>query len=35
MGGLKLKNVIVQTTFEALWKRLGKIIEKLGRLGEL
>jgi hypothetical protein len=30
-----LKNVVVLTTFEMIWKKLGKIIERLGRLVEL
>jgi hypothetical protein len=30
-----LKDVVVQATFEALWKKLGKIIERLGRLVKL
>jgi len=34
-GGLQLKDVIVQVAFEALWKKLGKIIKRLGRLVKL
>ncbi len=34
-GGLQLKDVIVQAMFEAMWRKLGKIIERLGILVEL
>jgi hypothetical protein len=34
-GYLQLKDGVVQIVFEALWKKLGKIIERLGRSVEL
>jgi hypothetical protein len=34
-GCLQLKDVVVQTTYEVLWKKLEKVIEKLGKLIEL
>ncbi len=34
-GSPQLKDVVVQTTFEVLWRKLGKIIKRLGRLVEL
>ncbi len=34
-GYLQLKDGVVQFVFEVLWKQLGKIIERLGRLVEL
>jgi len=32
---LQLKDGVVKVVFEVLWKNLGKIIERLGRLVEL
>ncbi len=34
-GYLQLKDGVVQIVFEMLWKKLGKIIKRLGRLVEL
>ncbi len=31
-GNMQLKDVIVQAMFEALWKKLGKIIKRLEKL---
>jgi len=34
-GGPQLKDVIVRVASEALWRKLGKIIKRLGRLVKL
>jgi hypothetical protein len=34
-GYLQLKDGVIQVLFKALWKILGKLIERLGRLVEL
>ncbi len=34
-GGLQSKDVVVTTASKALWKKLGKIIERLGILVKL
>jgi hypothetical protein len=31
-GGLQLEDVIVQVAFEALWKKMGNIIKKVGKI---
>jgi hypothetical protein len=33
-GGVQLNDVIIQIMFEPLWRKLEKIIERLGRLVE-
>jgi hypothetical protein len=32
---IPLKDVVIQVMFEMLWKKMGKIIERLGKLIEL
>jgi hypothetical protein len=34
-ASLQLKDVVVQITFEVLWKKMGKIIKRLGKWVEL
>jgi len=34
-GSLQLKDMVIQTTFETLWRKVGKIIKRLGRLVKL